>query len=149
MWRSGETAFFFAIRMMLDQKLLNIFQGRIHAIGFASLKSLNKICLWNRTASRSQKLCDELNGLRNQFCNPNVEIKCVDSVEEGVKEADIIVTATFTSTPLISRSMLKSAVHINGSSTQQLGLRFGYRYRHSLIHLFWCCSRGRRSLSSQ
>lgn len=92
-------------------------QGRIHAIGFANLKSLSSIYLWNRTASRSQKLCDELNGLRNQFKNPELKIKCVDSVDECVKEADIIVTATFTSSPLLSRSMLKSAVHINGSST--------------------------------
>lgn len=89
-------------------------QGRIHAIGLATLKSLSKIYLWNRTESRARQLGDELNSMRQQFRNLNLEILCVSSVAECVQHADIVVTATFTSSPLVSLSMLKERVHING-----------------------------------
>lgn len=71
--------------------------------------------MWNRTKSRAEALATELNQLRRTFKNPNVNIICVNSVEECVQNADVIVTATFTSTPFLKRSMIKNHVHINGN----------------------------------
>lgn len=70
--------------------------------------------MWNRTKCRAEALANELNQLRASFKNPEISIVCTDSVEECAKKADVIVTATYTSTPLLFRSMVKDNVHING-----------------------------------
>lgn len=76
---------------------------------------INSISLWNRTKSRAESLVADLNEIRNQFKNPNLTIQCANTVEECVRNADIIVTTTFSSTPLVFRSMIKDNVHINGN----------------------------------
>lgn len=91
-----------------------IMKGRIHAIGFCATNEVKSVCLWNRTKSRAEALAVELNQLRQTFRYPNVNIVCANSVEECVRTADVIVTATFTSTPFLFRSMIKNDVHING-----------------------------------
>lgn len=90
-------------------------QGRIHSIGLLSTNFIDSIYLWNRTKSRAETLSAELNQLRPSFKNPDIKIAFVDSVEECVQNADVIVTGTFTSTPLLFRSMIKNNVHINGN----------------------------------
>lgn len=75
---------------------------------------LSEINLWNRTRARADDLAAELNQIRNQFKNRNVRVVVVDSPASCVRNADIIVTATFTATPLLNRSMIKDDVHING-----------------------------------
>ena len=89
-------------------------QGRYHAIGFCTLKSFAVVYLWNRTKGKASDLLEELNDLRFQFKNRDVRIEICDSVEDCVKHADVIVTATFTATPLFNRAMIKDNVHING-----------------------------------
>lgn len=79
---------------------------------------INLISMWNRTKSRAQTLVADLNEIRNQFKNPNLTIQCTDTVGECVRNADIIVTSTFSSTPLVFRSMIKDNVHINGNFGQ-------------------------------
>lgn len=78
---------------------------------------INSISLWNRTKSRAESLAADLEQMRNQFKNPAIQIRCVNSVNECVRDADIIVTGTFTSAPLLFRSMIKDNVHINGEKT--------------------------------
>lgn len=90
-------------------------QGRIHAIGFCSTTFVDSIYLWNRTKSKAEALVAELNGLRLGFKNPNVKINCANSVADCVKDADVIVTATYAEAPFLFRSMIKNDVHINGN----------------------------------
>lgn len=90
-------------------------QGRIHAIGLCATNSIDSIYLWNRTKSRAEALAAELNQLRPSFKNPQLQIVVADSVEGCTANADVIVTATYTSTPILLRSMIKSNVHINGN----------------------------------
>lgn len=73
------------------------------------------IYLWNRTKQRAEDLVAELNQLRNTFINPQLQIVCADTVASAVSVADVIVTATYSRTPLVCRSMLKDNVHINGT----------------------------------
>ncbi|XP_055298600.1 ketimine reductase mu-crystallin [Sitodiplosis mosellana] len=94
-------------------------QGRIHAIGLCATNSVDTIHLWNRTKSRAEALAAELNQLRQSFKNPNIKIICVDTVEDGAKNADVIVTGTSTSTPFLFRSMIKTNVHINAVGAGQ------------------------------
>lgn len=66
--------------------------------------------LWNRTRSRAEKLRDELNGLF-----PGLSINVLDNATVCVRDADVIVTATNSNTPLFGVGDLrKSSVHING-----------------------------------
>ncbi|XP_031627138.1 ketimine reductase mu-crystallin-like [Contarinia nasturtii] len=88
-------------------------QGRTHAIGLLSTNFVETIRLWNRTKSRAESLIAELMQLRQSFKNPNIKIECVSTVEECAKNADVIVTATFSSSPILFRSMIKNNVHIN------------------------------------
>lgn len=76
--------------------------------------SIDTIYLWNRTKKRAEDLATELNGLRQQFKNQNLNVVVCDSVAACVQNAGIIVTATNSSVPLVFRSMLKTNVHING-----------------------------------
>lgn len=89
-------------------------QGRTHAIGFCATNFVDSIYLWNRTKSRAESLVVELNELRQSFKNLNVKLFCANSVDECVKDADVVVTATYTETPFLFRSMIKNNVHING-----------------------------------
>lgn len=91
-----------------------MFQGRIHAIGMCNMFYINKIYLWNRTSNKAINLKNELNSMRMDFKNINCEIIIANDVQECVKNADIIVTATFSNTPFLSLDMIKDNVHING-----------------------------------
>lgn len=79
-----------------------------------SMYNFDSIYLWNRTKSRAESLAVELNEMRNQFVNKEINIRHYESIEDCVRDADVIVTGTFTSTPLLFRSMIKANVHING-----------------------------------
>ena len=71
----------------------------------------SKVNLWNRTKSRAEKLRDELNELF-----PGISIDIFDKSTNAVNDADVIVTATNSSTPLFDMSDLrKHSVHINGN----------------------------------
>ncbi|CRL00139.1 CLUMA_CG013416, isoform A [Clunio marinus] len=86
-------------------------QGRIHAIGMLTYfpNFFSKLNLWNRTKSRAVKLRDELNKLF-----PGLTIAVLDNSTDCVNDADVIVTATNSSTPLFGKNDLrKSSVHIN------------------------------------
>lgn len=83
------------------------------------MNSINSICLWNRTKSRAESLAAELNHMRQSFENPNINIICTDTVQKCVRNADVIVTATFTSTPILMRSWIKNDVHINGNNKKR------------------------------
>lgn len=81
------------------------------------MNCLSEINLWNRTKQRADDLAAELNQIRSQFKNQSVRINVTDSPANCVKNADIIVTATFSNTPILNRSMIKNDVHINGKKT--------------------------------
>lgn len=70
----------------------------------------NKISLWNRTRSRAEALKVELNQMF-----PDVSIEVFDKSHHCIGDADIIVTATGTQTPLFCQSDIKKPnVHICG-----------------------------------
>lgn len=89
-------------------------QGRSHSIGMCMTYPFDAIHVWNRTKSTADALARELELLRPKFQNPSITVLCFDAIEHCVRNADVIVTATFASTPLITRAMIKRGAHING-----------------------------------
>lgn len=65
--------------------------------------------VWNHNAEKAHKLVDEL----NTATRTNV-FKCVQSNEECVRNADIIITATTAPQPIVQLDWLKKGAHING-----------------------------------
>lgn len=93
---------------------LSTIKGQIHALGMLSYfpNFFSTVNLWNRTKSRAETLRDELN---KQF--PALSIIVHDDSIKCVEDADVIVTATNSNTPLFhARDLKKSSVHINGEN---------------------------------
>lgn len=121
-WRTAATSLvatkyvFFDRLKSSDQKVvLSIVgcgtQGSIHAKAMLSyfVGRFSEVRLWNRTTSKAEILKEELKGLF-----PTIDIKVADSVKDGVNNADIIVTTTYTSSPLINLEDIKADCYING-----------------------------------
>lgn len=85
-------------------------QGRMHAIGMVNTYKFSAVRVWNRTRVTAEQLVIELRSLVGDGCTVSVS----ENVAECVRMADIVVTATFASEPLIQADMLKKGVHING-----------------------------------
>lgn len=97
---------------MLNDSNLSSIKGRIHALGMLSFfpNFFSTVNLWNRTKRRAEELRNELNRLF-----PGVSINVLDTATDCVRDADVIVTATNSNTPLFGVGDLrKSSVHING-----------------------------------
>lgn len=67
-------------------------------------KKMKQVRLWNRTFEKAQKLCAELGPWA----------KACESRELCVRGADVIVTATYASEPIVEAEWLTPGVHING-----------------------------------
>lgn len=82
-------------------------QGRIHIIAFQHFFKFKKIKLWNRTYEKAVKVSEEL---KNKF---NIDVEVFSNRQDCVRDADVIVTATYSSEPLIQYNDLKKNVMIN------------------------------------
>lgn len=88
-------------------------QGRYHSLAFCSTFDLEELRLWNRSDGKAQDLANELESFRASFVSKNVKIiVCKDPVT-CAKDADVIVTATYASQPIIDLNIVKQNVHIN------------------------------------
>lgn len=108
-----------SIKSSADGRVLSIVgcgvQGEIHSIAFASyFEQIKEIRVYNRTHSKRDALYEKLMSMRSSFKNPNLVIIKSDDALDCVREADIIVTATRSSAPMMKKEDLKRDVHING-----------------------------------
>lgn len=76
---------------------------------------ISEVHLWNRSASKANELKSELESMKATFGNKDLKVFVHESIRDCVKTADIIVTATHTTTPVLFEDMLKENVHINGN----------------------------------
>lgn len=81
-------------------------QGKSHIFALCNQHKFKKILVWNRNPENGLKLCKLVEALAEevQFCS---------SVEDAVSQADIIVTATSSTMPVVNGNYLKEGVHIN------------------------------------
>ncbi|KAL6076884.1 Ornithine cyclodeaminase [Balamuthia mandrillaris] len=93
-------------------------QAKAHVEAMLSVRgqSLRQVYILNRTNERAQQLCDHFIRLKKET-HPDIEWTAVDWQSEEqdrvVREADIIVAATNSSTPLFRGELLKEGAHIN------------------------------------
>ncbi|CAH0385677.1 unnamed protein product [Bemisia tabaci] len=78
-------------------------QAHIHAQAFMSYFSIKEIRIWNHRFAGAEALCKRLGDIAKPFPDK----------EECVKPADLIVTATYSPTPVVHYDWLKSDAHIN------------------------------------
>lgn len=76
-----------------------------------AVRDISEIRLYNRTKGKALQLAEEL---KRQLSSRCPLIKVVDSGDEAAYGADIIVTATNSATPVLSREAVSSGAHING-----------------------------------
>ena len=70
--------------------------------------SLQTVRVWNRSNDKAEDLCAEL---RERF--PKVGFGTVDTVEAGVREADLICSAIGRKEPIIEGAWLKPGAHVD------------------------------------
>ncbi|MFE8698441.1 ornithine cyclodeaminase family protein [Cytobacillus sp. FJAT-53684] len=88
-------------------------RGQISAI--LEVRDLSLIMLYNRTLEKVKQFEEYL---RNDL-SWNGEIQVLENPDEGVPQADIIVCATNSTTPIFDGTQLKPGTHINGIGSYQ------------------------------
>src|SRR5687767_15318291 len=80
-------------------------QGRAHLEALRHVRQFEEIRIWNRTAKRAERFADE-HGVKAM------------ALEDAVRDADVVVTATSAHEPILKGEWLKSGAHVNavGSS---------------------------------
>ncbi|KAK2182607.1 hypothetical protein NP493_347g03085 [Ridgeia piscesae] len=76
-------------------------QARSHFEALSLLHSFAEVRIWSRTLANAQKLATEIGA------------KACSTAEEAVRDADIICTVTFATTPIIQADWVKPGAHIN------------------------------------
>jgi ornithine cyclodeaminase/alanine dehydrogenase-like protein (mu-crystallin family) len=76
-------------------------QARSHLEAMRAVRDFERIRIYSRTPEHARSLAEEGGA------------EAVDSAEEAVREADVVVTATSSSEPVVDRGWLERGVHIN------------------------------------
>jgi ornithine cyclodeaminase/alanine dehydrogenase-like protein (mu-crystallin family) len=78
-------------------------QGRSHLEAMLAVREFEQVAVWSRTPGRAAELGD---------------VEEAVTVEEAVRDADVVVTATSAREPIVERAWLKPGAHVNavGSS---------------------------------
>jgi ornithine cyclodeaminase len=85
-------------------------QGRTQLQAICSVRTLERVWIFDTNQENAQKFVEELSG---QDPIPR-DLRIANSPEQAVKDADLICTATTALTPVFSDEYLKPGVHING-----------------------------------
>jgi ornithine cyclodeaminase/alanine dehydrogenase-like protein (mu-crystallin family) len=80
-------------------------QARSHLEAMAALGRFERARVWSRTADHASKLAQE--------ADAPFPVEAVGSAEEAVRGADVIVTATAATEPVLSREWVADGAHIN------------------------------------
>lgn len=83
------------------------FQARTQAMGVKEVREIRKIYAYDIVTERAERFAEEISR------KLGVEVEVVNTAREAVQDADIICTATTSSTPVVKREWLKPGVHIN------------------------------------
>lgn len=92
-------------------------QARTHLAAITCVRSIKQVRVAARRFDNASKLAEEM---QSQFSFP---IEAVQSNEDAVRNADIIVTATSSLQPVINREWLSNGAHVNAIGTHSPGSR--------------------------
>jgi len=88
-------------------------QARSHLTAMSHVRSIKRCLIASRHFEHAQNFAEEM---RPEFSFP---LEPVETVEEALKDADLIVTATTAAEPIVRREWISAGAHLNlvGSST--------------------------------
>lgn len=72
-----------------------------------------KVRIWNRTKENAEKFADTVQG----------EVQVCSSVQEAVTGADVIITVTMATEPILFGEWVKPGAHINGKQSGSMSMR--------------------------
>ena len=91
---------FFWVGRVVTHKL-GLFMGVMNTL-LIPYHALIQVRVWSRTHAHAQKFAQEIHA------------KLCSTAEEAVRDADVICTVTFATTPILQASWVKPGAHING-----------------------------------
>ncbi|KAL0272826.1 UNVERIFIED_CONTAM: hypothetical protein PYX00_005655 [Menopon gallinae] len=110
-WRTACASAVATKHLSTKRKVLAVLgagkQGRIHIIAFQHFFQFEKVRLWNRTHANAVKLATEL---KQKF---GIEVEVFQTVKDCTRDADVIVTATYSSQPIVKYEDIKPDAFIN------------------------------------
>ena len=81
-------------------------QACLQTLGILHVRpEIERVLVWGRTPGHVEHCLGEISG-----AHPNVEVKAVAAVEEAARAADILVTTTYSTQPLVMGEWLKEGV---------------------------------------
>ena len=86
-------------------------QARTHLVALACVREIKRA----RVACRNREHAEEL--VREMQSQVKFPIEAVDSNEEAVRDADVVVTATSSQQPVVERNWFSAGTHINAIGT--------------------------------
>ncbi|MBL4863059.1 MAG: ornithine cyclodeaminase family protein [Crocinitomicaceae bacterium] len=72
----------------------------------ASVRPIETVMVYGRNISKSEEIA-------KRFKNDDLEVRAINTIEEGIGDADIISCATLSATPLIKGKWLKEGQHVD------------------------------------
>jgi ornithine cyclodeaminase/alanine dehydrogenase-like protein (mu-crystallin family) len=90
-------------------------QGRAQLRALRLVRSFDAVRVYDSVTGRAQKLIDDLRG------EIPVAFSTAASVEQAVANADLVITATWAKTPIISRGMIAPGTHITAIGADEPG----------------------------
>jgi alanine dehydrogenase len=72
----------------------------------ASVRPIRRVTLWNRTFARAEEVANMLSG-------DGFELSVAESLDDAVREADIVSCATLATAPLVKGAWLKDGAHLD------------------------------------
>lgn len=91
-----------ATHLMVGAGALAPFFIRAHR----AVRPITRTLLWNKTRGNAERLAAELSG-------EGIAVEVADDLETAAREADIISTATLSTTPLVRGAWLKPGAHLD------------------------------------
>jgi len=101
-----------------DSSVLGLFgagwQAQTQALAVSEVRSLSRILVYSRSPEKRREFAEQLGGL------VSAKVVAADSPEQIMAEADIVVTATTSKTPVFDGSLLRPGTHVNAVGSNSL-----------------------------
>ncbi len=84
-------------------------QARTQLLAIAAVRKLERVLVYSRTENKAREFAREIKGTEGT----NLDVRIASSPADAVHDADIICTATTSSSPVFNGADLKEGVHVN------------------------------------
>ena len=99
-------------------------QARAHVRAVQRVRRFGSICVAGRDAARARALADELGGT----------IEASATIEQAVREADVVCACTHSPEPVVRREWLRDGTHVNSVGFNTIGREVdGATFRDALV----------------